>query len=305
MLEADQIVSRKFLHQGGKELCVESNLGDLHIQSNAEKKSLCVYMTRDRRRQATCFHTTLPRELFRWIVTDPVTGTVQSDREVSQRAIGDLKSIFNVSPSLLPDVLAELGIPQIGEPDEFEEEDEGTESEEVAPGAGETDVSALANGIASLSIAETPRTPRLRALSESSTDSDDSNPVFTPSAVATTASASRDSTPLTGFGTPTSDDAFASYSARRPLLYRQPAAAPLLSQAARREIDDVFRRMIDKVVRTARSSGALPLPRAGASAVFRDPEAGGGRISSMHVNNEWKARVGVAGELFVGYPSFS
>lgn len=82
----------------------------LHIHEGPD--TLKIYVPADKRRQEVCFHSTLPRRLYEWIMTDPATQerAVASD---SSEPVAVIQAVLNAQPFAINDILSEFGVLEV------------------------------------------------------------------------------------------------------------------------------------------------------------------------------------------------
>jgi len=273
-LETDHITAELLLTQGNQVHRVEKDSVLVHIRE-ADNDHLTIYVPRDERSQEVCFNSKLPRSLCEWLMTDPVT---QIAEPIPPQAVNAVQSVLNAKPFALDDILNEQGIGEISIPnvdDAYNARQPNSEESVIRP----------------------PETPRRRPTTPherySSNEDEDSFIMATPlSSVAS---------PSPGLG---NIAAQSQYAPVRPLLRSVPQPYSHPTETDR----DTYTRLLQKVVRSARSSA---FPAEGPfnmadmhSALPGTPDQGDGpagetyRIrSSSQIERD--KQIGAAGELFV------
>lgn len=130
-VETEGISSTLILEIGGETFDYEVGTSELHLE---EKDGvLKIYVPRDEDRQEICFHSSLPRRLFSWLMTR--SGAEQVETIDDEAAVNVMLSVLNCSNSVVSHILTKEGVPgvDIEEIEETAPPSSTPEEEEASP----------------------------------------------------------------------------------------------------------------------------------------------------------------------------
>lgn len=111
--ETDGIRSELHLSQDGKDIRVEINRSELHLESH--DAGLTLYIPRNEQAQDLCFLDRIPYALLEWIMTEPSTGACES---FSDKAISVMHTLLQPHNKYVSLVLDRAGILSVETPDD-------------------------------------------------------------------------------------------------------------------------------------------------------------------------------------------
>lgn len=121
--EVDRITSEFYLSQDGETYTHERIRSDLHFDDRTVPPD--IFIPHNKEDRAFCFTSKLPRRLFEWMMTDPITG----NRTIDEKGIRITTNILNSSRHLISKILDEEGIVSVEAEDEYWEDQEISEVE--------------------------------------------------------------------------------------------------------------------------------------------------------------------------------
>lgn len=128
-MEIAHISSILAVSQNSKKFSVENVIGDEHIEYTSS--GLTIYVPRERKPQAVCFSSVLPRRFAEWIMRDPTT---QSFGTVESGMVNTLAAILACDVcdrSVLGEICNRNGIVHVEVPNEDIEDDVELEDSDV------------------------------------------------------------------------------------------------------------------------------------------------------------------------------
>jgi len=277
-VETEGISSTLILEIGGETFDYEVGTSELHLEEKGGV--LKIYVPRDEDRQEICFHSSLPRRLFSWLMTR--SGAEQVETMDDEAAVNVMQSVLNCSSnSVVPHILTKEGVPEI--------DIEGIEETPPPSSTPEEEASPI-----------TPTRPNTTSPAIPRTNSTGRSANWTPRSQTAPSPGDHDSdypTPLTN------PDDFDFSDDEHSGIYTPVRPRPPITMMNSEARDAEYRRLLEKVIDCARRTWLLDVCRSNLQAALRRPSVPDADEEEVvvHYANDWERRMktGAAGELFV------